>query len=612
KYFHLSTNALGIIALLEFWIASGMQNNSEYLEMAKDLYNSLSADSHLWNSTKNLYKNIQTNTWQKYDPDLNLDSNALMMRACLKLFEVTGNITYYDRAVNMSKSIESNLYDTINNAYNFSLNNYDKSFNSNLKLSKAYLDAFDIYNSTVLNGVYNVSGVVPDFIFNQDKINLTTVYSFEKNRFYYNPSNLSYVPFTVRYDITNASINYIFKYPNGTYLEEFIYPINSSTASHSLIYSINETHPIDNAYYLYIWANTSYFKLTQSLKRFNVVSGLFNKSLKGLPTILYQGPIINVSLLVNYTRQENLTLTATLEGEQLLQYPSQEIDFTSLEEIQIDFNLSAKLGATPGLTEIFFRIKKDNIIYLEIKKIIEIGFAFEYSNLIYQSEVVSGDSIFVSMNLNNFLPNTTQTLNISFTGIDDNHIEDFIQEETLMEHEIKTVSYYLKTLESITNETIRIKMSILINTTEFYSEEFTVIIIPKFELISVTFAEKIPQGAPAYLIVIIQNNQENSEDFSLSLNGKAISTNIDVLGTGENRIVAKIIPTINPYELGTKSYRFVLKDSSDVEIERFYFEIVLELSILNLILFYIIPILVPIGLILFFKNRYIKHKKLRR
>ena len=90
------------------------------------------------------------------------------------------------------------------------------------------------------------------------------------------------------------------------------------------------------------------------------MSGLINKSLEGLPTILYQGPIINVSLVVNYTRHENLTLTASLEGEQLLQYPSQEIDFTSLEEIQIDFNLTAKLGATPGFTEIFFRIKKGN------------------------------------------------------------------------------------------------------------------------------------------------------------------------------------------------------------------------------------------------------------
>ncbi len=612
-YYHLSTNALGIIALIEFWLVSGMENDSKYLKRAKILYNSL--DTNLYDTVHNLYNNsAQPGGWSdaSVSNEINLDSNALMMRACLKLFEVSGNISYYDRAVNMSESIESNLYDSINKAYNFSLSNNDKSFKSNLKLSKAYLDAFDIYSSTVLDCRYNVSTEVPDFIFNQDKMNVTSVYSFKKNKYYYNPSSQSYVPFTVKYDIHNATINYIFKYPNGTFLEQFNYPINSTTSSHSLIYPIKEILPLENGYYLYGWANTSYFKLTSSLKRFNVVSGLINKSMEGLVSQLIQGSIINVSLFINNTRYEDLTLTASLEGDQLLEYPSQEIIFTGLVETRIDFNLAAKPGASPGNSEIFFRIKKGNVIYLEIKKVIEIGYPFEYSNLIYQSKVVSGDSIHVSMNLKNFLPNVAQSLNISFTGFDGNYIEDFIQEEILEENEIKTVSYALKSTHSIYNETIRIKMSILIHTTEFYSESFAVEIIPKFELLSVTFPEKVPQGNPAYLIIKIKNNQENSEEFSLYLNGKRISTNLDELDTGENRIVATVTPSINPYEFGTKNYRFVLKDGSDNEIERFYFETTLELSTLNLVLFYVLPIIVPLGLILFFKNRDIKHKKLTR
>ncbi|TET59632.1 MAG: hypothetical protein E3J52_05470, partial [Promethearchaeota archaeon] len=164
--YHLSTNALGIISLIEFWIESGMQNDSTYLQMAIDLYNSLSDGTHLWDSSNNLYRNIAQPLWAPFDSSLNLDSNALMMRACLKLFEGTGNITYYNRALKLYNSIESNLFDDINSVYNSSLSDTSKSFNSNLKLSKAYLDAFDIYNSTVLIGVYNVSGNVPDFIFN--------------------------------------------------------------------------------------------------------------------------------------------------------------------------------------------------------------------------------------------------------------------------------------------------------------------------------------------------------------------------------------------------------------------------------------------------------------
>ena len=247
-----------------------------------------------------------------------------------------------------------------------------------------------------------------------------------------------------------------------------------------------------------------------------------------------------------------------------------------------------------------------------IQKEIQIGYSFDYSNLIYQNQVVKGENIFVAMNLKNFLPNATQTLNVSFTEITENSIEEFSSEETLIENEIKAVTYYLKTLESITNDSIILKMRILINATEYYSKIFTVYIIPKFEIISASYPVTVPQGDPAYLIIIIRNNQEHTEKFSLYINGIPYATNIDELNTGENTIIASTIPTINPYEFGIKKYRVVLMDSEDEEIALFYFEVNLELSVLNLLLFYILPIIAPIGIILFFKNRDIKHKKLRR
>lgn len=610
-YYYLSTNALGIITLLEFWLATGMENDSTYLKRAIRLYDSL--DSHFWNDTINLYKRIVRPDWSDFDNSLNLNDNALMMSACLKFFEVTGNLTYYSRALEIYKSIQNNLYDKVNHAYDFSFTNSTKSFNSNLKLSKAYLNAFEIYNNTVLNVKYNVSGEVPSFILNQDVMNLTSTYSFRKIGQYYNPENESYGRYTVQHDITNYSINYIFKYPNGTFFYQFDDIILDPKTSYALPYEINETLPIIDGYYIYVWANATYFKLTNTLKRFNVISGLISESIEGLPGILYQGPIVNVSLFLNYTRNDNLTLTASIVGQDIVNYPSQEINFTSIEEIiQIDFNLTSRFGAELGSSEIFFRIKKGSIIYLEIKEVIEIGYSFDYSNLLYQDKVVKGENIFVSINLKNFLPNATQTLNVSFTGITENCIEEIISEESLSEKEIVNVVYYLKTLESILNDTIRIEMKISINTTEYYSKKFTVEIMPKFEIISATFPQSIPQGDTAYLIIIIQNNQEISEAFSLYINNVKFGTNIAELNTGENIIVAKIVPTINPYEFGIRSYRVKLTDSQDQEIALFYFETSLELSTLNLILFYLLPIIVPIGIILYFKNKDIKHKKLRR
>ncbi|MFX1417717.1 MAG: hypothetical protein ACFE9N_02225 [Promethearchaeota archaeon] len=610
KYYHLRTNALGIIALLDFWIESGMKNDSIYFINAIELYNSL---ENLYDN--GFYMKVATPGWGLSDSSKDLKDNAIMMSACLKLFELTGNITYYNRALAIFNSIENNLYDTIGGdiAYDFSLTNTTKSFLSNLKLSKAYLNAFKIYNSTVLKSAYNVSGEIPDYTFNQDILNLTSTYSFKNLDQYFNPANESYVNFAVQHDITDATINYILKYPNGTFLNQIERDIINPATSDTLIIPIDDSFPIGEGYYLYVWANKTYFKLTDTLKRYNVFSGLINESIIGLPGILYQGPILNVSLFINYTRNEDLTLTASVEGQDIVNFPSQDIYFNaSIEIVQIDFNLTAKYGAEPGYSEIFFKIRQGSITFLEVKKVIEIGYSFDYNNFIYQSRVVSGDNIYVSMNLKNFLPNATQSLNVSFTGVEEDYIESVMQEETLNENEIKLVSYYLKTSESIINDTIRIKMRILINTTEYYSKSFNVEVVSRFEIISTSFPKSIPQGASAYLIIVIQNNQQNSEAFSLYINGVRYSTNLAKLDTGENIIITQITPTINPYEFGLKKYRLELEDSTDETIALFYFEVSLELSSLNLVLFYILPIIIPIGIILYFKNKDIKHKKLRR
>ena len=239
--YHLSTNALGIITLLEFWIESGMTNGSSYYQNAIDLFDSL---DYLWDG--NLYRNIADPGWSFIpDPSLNLASNALMMSACLKLFEVTGNLTYYERAQDIFNYFELNFYN--NDAYKFSFTDNSKNFHSNLILSEAYLDGYGVYNSTVLNARYNVSSEVPDFIFNQDVMNLTSTYSFKQTREYFDPTTKSYLPFTIQHNITDASINYLFKYPNGTFVTLAdtptvkFQPVNTAHGLHFSKYSISAT-----------------------------------------------------------------------------------------------------------------------------------------------------------------------------------------------------------------------------------------------------------------------------------------------------------------------------------------------------------------------------------
>ncbi|MHA2276558.1 MAG: hypothetical protein ACXAC2_12355, partial [Candidatus Kariarchaeaceae archaeon] len=610
KYYHLTTNAIGIMALLEFWIETGMENDSSYLLRALELYNSL--DDNLWSSINNAYYTIAQPSWIPFDSSFNLKANSLMMSACLKLFEFTGNISYYNRAVEIFNSFENNFYDGANEAYDYSLTNSSKNLNSNLVLSEAYLKAFDIYSSTVINSEYNVTSEIPNFVFNQDIMNLTSVYSFNKIVPFYNSTTESYGSNTIVYNISTADINYLLKYPNGTFLNQFENQIIDPATSHTLVYSIDDLLPLGDNYLIYVWSNTTYFSVAETLKHFNVTSGLIDNPVEGLVNILYQGPNVNISLPVNYTRSGNLTLTTSLSGENIINYPSRDVNFTSGERVIVPFNLTARFGATPGPSEIIFRITQGNILYLEVKEIIEIGYSFDYTNLIHEGKVVSGDNLYVSLSVINFLPNATQSLNISFEGLVENTIEDFIQEEILEENEIISVSYYLKTFANIKNDTLAVKMKILQNETVYYTEEFVVDIIQRYEVLSVSFPNKIPQGVSAYLIISILNNGESAEPFSLFLNGKEIQTNIEMLLPGENRIMISVVPSNNPYEFGTKNYRIIIEDNEDIEIARLYFAISLELSPMNLVLFYLLPGIIPIGIVLFFINKELKHKKLRR
>ncbi|KKK55546.1 hypothetical protein LCGC14_3073460, partial [marine sediment metagenome] len=137
EYYHLSTNALGIFTLLEYWIETGMKNDSSgpsYLQQAIQLYNSL--ENNLWNDTNpyNLYMNTYRSDLMVVDKGIDLKANSMMMSSVLKLFEVTGNITYYDKAITIFDELESVLYDNQSNVYNDSISNNNKILLSNLKL----------------------------------------------------------------------------------------------------------------------------------------------------------------------------------------------------------------------------------------------------------------------------------------------------------------------------------------------------------------------------------------------------------------------------------------------------------------------------------------------
>ena len=592
--------------MLEYWKESGMQNDSNYFKNATILFNIMDA---LWDSGFNAYEKSRDSFWglSGANESINLEANSIMMSACLKLFEYTGNLTYYDRAWQLYNTFESSFYDPFVNSYRESIDpvNNDKNFHANLKLCEAYLNAFEIYSNTQLTSEYNVTSEIPDFIFNQDVLNITSIYSYTKTDQFYNITTKIYEPFTIEYQIDNASISYIFKNPENEILNTISQQVTNSSTT--FLYNITDAFEIGQGYYLQIFVNSTNFRTSHLLKQFNVISGLVDSPILGLPTILYQGPIINITIPINNTRNQNVNLTVSMEGIDIIN-DTQDITFNTLVLTNVTFNLTASLDAAIGPHNISFIFTEGNITYLEISKLIDIGNSFDYSNFIYQSAIVNGMSASVSLTLINFLPNSTQTLNVSFYEDD---ILILREESHLNEKEIKTVYYDIDYTDTETH-VVNVTMKISKGDTIFYSKQFNVEIIEKFEIISVSFPETVLQGSVAQFILIIKNNHDVSEPFILYVNGVSVETNLKGLGTGINRIVVEVIPSINPYDFGKKSYTFEIKDSLDKSLVEYYFEVQIELSSFNLVIFYVLPVLIPICIILIYKNKEIKKKMLRR
>jgi len=225
-YKYLDVNALGILALLDTWIATGMESNSSYLANATILYNKI--NENLWNNSYNAYEYRRQQDWSptliSEDSRLDLAANSLMMRACLKFYDLTGNLSYYNKAIELFNFLENNLFNDTINLYMSSIgygNNTNIDLKANMMLCKALIEALEIYESTTLRATYSGGANTPNYILDKDVLNLTCTYSLEKTNFYWENRDSDPIPFQITYNITNANITYIMRYSNQTIFETF-------------------------------------------------------------------------------------------------------------------------------------------------------------------------------------------------------------------------------------------------------------------------------------------------------------------------------------------------------------------------------------------------------
>ncbi len=597
----LDVNAIGIMALVDYYIVT---NISTYIDNATLLY--MKIENNLWEAAQSAYYNTTGN--DQWSPpggmSIRLESNALMMQACLKLFEATGNMTYYDKAYDLFQGFETNIYDNTNNAYDYISGpvgaSSNKNATSNLRVIEAYLKASEIYYSFELEAEYtDQDDAVPSFIVDQDAMNIT--------------SRLSYQAFQGTMYYSDIPINYTIRESNDsgwTKINETSGITNDLNKSHILSYDITESMPVKTNYSVFVYVYSEKYKVDTTELLFDVSSGLVVVgSIIGLESVLYQGPTLNVTITINNTRRNDIILTANLNSTNIENQSISNVLFETNELTHLSFNLTTKENAVLGEDDLIFQFKKEGVLYFEKIVPITIGDSFKYSPLYYNEMVVNGELLDIVFNLINYLPSDSQSINLSFSG---SAIDSYLQEITLAPLESKPINVKLNITGTGTESIV---MSLSKAETIYYTETLEIEIVPLIEIVSWSAPSSTPQWEHSKLILQVIYHGNDPERFSLIIvdqNSDQGAIVTKLLTKGENRIETSIMSTLNPYEYGQKNYRFELKDSEGNVITSNYFEVSIELSMTALFFCYILPISVPIALILIYQNKKLKNKQLRR
>ncbi len=599
---YLKTNALGIIALTEYYIETGSTNDTA-IDMAKTIYQKI--NDNLYNDTYGGYERYASQGWDVPYGPMMLEDNAWYLMALLSLFKATSKPKYYHNATDLFQLFfETHMYDNDNAGYIFSRNaivNETKDFYANNLLIRAYHEISEVFYNTELNGNLNDTILIKG----EETLNLTCNYRFYK-KYEFESVGSSFI---LDCDIEDANITFLIRYPNETILE-IIKPNNTdSSGSQSILFKVNDDLA-DGTYSISVYANKSFRATAFNTFNFTVTSGLSFKSdeIEGIDNGIYRGETLEVNLTVSSTRNNNDSLNLYSESDSF-SVDDKNIIINAQTDTKFSVNITANSISNLGNKMINFYIKNGTKTYLTFNFTILIKQSVEVLLISHKSEVFENDTLPISISFRNYLSDTDQSVKVELFGL---YIENIDENVDITANTISSKTFYVQVKNNIQTNSIIINVNVSRAGESIYFSEKEISVIKPIEIKSISFPSSVYQGQRAFLILKIINHREIPLNFTLYINDVPFPTNLDQIGYGENEIIVDLTPSINPFDFETKEYVISIKDDSGkvLIIETFQTEI--RLSVLNFMIFYLTPILFPVLIIIYYKNKEIKSRVLEK
>ncbi|MBD3354098.1 MAG: hypothetical protein GF364_21630 [Candidatus Lokiarchaeota archaeon] len=594
------TNALGIIALLDWNIATNYTANSAKLNQSIKIYNFMKEE--LYNSTNDMYNKKMARSGGGLDYDLVLLDNAWMLKATLKLFEATGNITYYQDALKLYYGIESTLYDPLNYGYNTTFGpnqNTIKEYDDyNMYISALY-DFKNIHDTAYIQLEKNESSYLylNSTAFN---VSLSLNYSME---YEYNTDKVN-SSWNFEIPIENSPVHYILRYENDTIIEqkdqttdingtdEYIYDLSGLTTE---------------TYSLSVLCNYSGYCLTYKTEELDYVSGILIVNYTTRFEELYQGErgLINVS--VGSLRDDNISINLEVSGGNFLTETVDDVNILNKTLTFTLINLTTVSDIETGVAQ-FNIVLYNNSLVLENNTFeITIESNIEVAYIQYSQYLIVENDLQVSLGITNHKSQSSEdNLHIEITSDyfvtldqDLDSIEALSMDDILLDLE-RTASIYYGDIEFIIN--------ISREGESLYMSSFSLESVPELDIEKISSTDIIIQGLEPAISLNIINYNITAKTISIRSNEKTVWTG--KLNNGYNSLYIPIDNKIrNPYSIKTRIYYIEILNEKDQVIGTEMIQIKPQISVSNAIFYYILPIIISLGVAIGVRYKEIKENK---
>ncbi len=597
----LKTNALAISALSKLYISSG--RNFTYLDRAEETLDFIldHMKNSSWYDSYQVYVNATSSTgsinWGA-NPAITLEDSAYLMMALNDLYQISGNKSHLDLALNLSASIEDHLFDTPNLAYNssvgFQKDNTNKNSGDMGLLFHAYKDLSDTGLTSSLSARTNASQYMRG---ESAIVNVSLQFN---HSIYYNVSHVDNATWSFNSTIDRASTSYVVRYPNNTVLMT-VSQTTDDNGEDEVIFEFPLQAPVGD-YTIAIYANRTGYYPRLIILTINYWGGLeLGEELEMDPVV--QGESGELVLTIDSSRQQLFYSNISISGDGI--YDTYKLETIKNETTtEITFQVTVNTKTKTGYTKINVDIYNDSLLYLSENFYLQVTPAIEVYSIEAPPQIANDETRIVNIFIKSHRTSADELVSVEVFG------ESFTGPEVyalIQAGNLQAVPVTLTPSRELPADDFNFGVNVTRANISYYEESVPISVKNPLEFKTLRTTNRALQDQNIHLTIEILNNLQTTQEIQILVNQKSYQEKYSII-PGDNKISIEISPlNRHLWDFGEKTVSVEILQDGRTYIKN-QFTVVLEMTVQNIMWGIIIPIGLPVIIFVGYKQWEIKNE----